>query len=85
MNRPIYLIRPDDYHVFSLNEDKETYSSYDSKVQFPNNLHDKYRYEVLINSCFIPCFTDAELYKYEIKRNEYYLNNRFKYDSMEIK
>lgn len=46
--KPTYLARPSDGEVFSLNEDKETYSSKYSKEKWPDNIHNEYSYESLL-------------------------------------
>lgn len=76
---PKYLLRPDDYYVFSLNEDGETYSGHKSKNQWPDNLHHKYKYEVLIKHGFIPA-VDETLHLYDELRKEYYRKQTLKYD-----
>ena len=48
-----YLIRSDDHIIFSLNDDNLTYSAHDSKIQFPGNLHHKYKYDVLVGANFL--------------------------------
>lgn len=74
-----YLVRPDDYMVFSINEDGCTYSCDESKKLWPNNLHNKHVYEILIKSGFIPA-TDETLGLYDEPRKEYYEKHAPKYD-----
>jgi hypothetical protein len=68
---PSYLIRPDDHMIFSLNDDNLTYSTHDSKIQFPNNLHHKYKYDVLVGGGFFSS-TESELDSHRNKQTEYY-------------
>ena len=79
VNRPKYLIRPDDYMVFSLNEDGETYSTHRSKIQWPNNLHHKYTTSRLLAANFFPC-EEKDLPRIEQLSKEYYKNQNTKYD-----
>ena len=76
-SKPKYLVRPDDYMVFSLNEDGETYSTHKSKIEWPNNLHHKYTAARLWAANFFPCEED-ELGYFVKKQDEYYrlLNNK---------
>lgn len=76
---PKYLLRSDDYYVFSLNEDRETYSGYKSKEEWPDRIHHEYKYEVLINAGFISA-TDESLYLYNKPKEEYYKKQIPKYD-----
>lgn len=76
---PKYLLRSDDYYVLSLNEDGETYSGHKSKNQWPDNLHHKYKYEVLVKHKFIPA-VDETLHLYDKLREEYYKKQAPKYD-----
>jgi hypothetical protein len=70
---PSYLIRPDDHMIFSLNDDNLTYSTHDSKVQFTNSLHHKYKYDVLVRVGFFSA-TESELSYHRSKQDEYYRN-----------
>lgn len=74
---PKYFLRPDDYYVFSLNEDGETYSGHKSKTEWPNNLHHKYSYQVLVSHGFIPA-VDETLHLYNELRKEYYKSQKYK-------
>lgn len=76
---PKYLLRPDDYYVFSLNEDGVTYSGHQSKIEWPDNLHHKYSYDALIKHKFIPAI-DETLHLYDDLRKEYYKNQKYKSD-----
>jgi hypothetical protein len=76
---PKYLIRPDDYYVFSLNENGATYSGHQSKKDWPAAIHHEYKYEVLIKHKFIPAI-DEMLSLYNKLREEYYKKQIPKYD-----
>jgi hypothetical protein len=61
--KPKYYVRPDDYMVFSLNENG-TYSMMESKKQFPDSLHSEYQESTLINYGFmLGLEADFPLYK----------------------
>jgi hypothetical protein len=66
--------------VFSLNDDGYTYSSHESKKQWPKNLHQKYMYDTLIKAGFITVENEASLYLYNEPREEYYKKQVPKYD-----
>lgn len=68
---PQYLARPDDGCVFSLNEDKCTYSTHVGKQDFPDNLHHQYDYNNLIASGFYSV-TENDFKDLEKKSKEYY-------------
>lgn len=55
MSRPKYMVRPDDFEVFSLNEDGQTYSILESKKKYPDNFHHSHSYERLQSLGFIEC------------------------------
>lgn len=76
---PKYLIRPDDYYVFSLNSDGQTYSGHQSKIDWPMHIHHEYPYEVLIKYNFIAA-TDENLHAYDKLREEYYKDQKYKPD-----
>lgn len=71
---PDYMIRPDDGYIFSINEDGETYSSLSGKSQYPNNLHNKYKFEILYKNNFVSCDKNdhTKLLKFENIRKEYF-------------
>ena len=74
---PKYLVRYDDHTVFSINEDNKTYSTHQS------NLHQKYKYDVLIKHKFYPC-EDKDLDGIKKAAHDYYkkMNEEFeKYKS----
>ena len=50
--KPIAFIRPDDWEVFSLNSDGETYSLERMKKDFPGHLHMEYPIETMRVSKF---------------------------------
>jgi hypothetical protein len=76
---PKYLIRPEDYMVFSLNDDGWTYTIDQSKKDWPDRIHHEYMYETLIKAKFTPA-TDNTLYLYNEPREEYYKKQIPKYD-----
>lgn len=67
---PKYMIRFDDHIIFSLNDDGETYSTHDSKMSFPNNLHHKYNYDRLVRAGFYSA-PECELDYHRQKTKEY--------------
>lgn len=69
---PRYMIRSDDHIIFSLNEDGETYSTHDSKLKWPDNLHHKYKYDRLIKAGFYSA-PESELSYHRYKTTEYYI------------
>lgn len=73
MNLPKYMIRPDDHMIFSLNEDSFTYSVEDSKKQFPDSLHNKYPYDIMIRAEFFSA-PECELDYHRGKQAEYHRN-----------
>lgn len=54
LNKIMVFLRKDDNAIFSLNEDKTTFSHHDHKVQFPLSIHHKYTAEYLLQLKFIP-------------------------------
>lgn len=72
VNMPQYLIRPDDHHIFSIN-DNGTYSTYDSKIQFPKHLHHEYTYDRLIRAGFYAA-PEEELSYHRQRLAEYHRN-----------
>ena len=50
--KPKYYVRSDDYMVFSLNADGETYSIEKFKVEHPAHLHHHYPESVLVRNGF---------------------------------
>lgn len=66
-----YLVRPDDFMVFSLNKDNQTYSLMDAKIRWPNHHHHEYSKAALINVGFF-VGTEAELPAYREKQKKYY-------------
>jgi hypothetical protein len=67
---PNFMIRSDDYVVFSLNDDNKTYSVDKSKKQWPNNIHHKYSYQRLIDANFF--HGDENNFDYYQYRNKKY-------------
>lgn len=70
-SRPKYLARPSDGSVWSINEDLVTYSSKQSKEEFPDILHHEHSYDSLINSGFYPV-TESDFPDLKAMQNEYY-------------
>jgi len=54
MPKILMFLRRDDNAIFSLNEDKTTFSHHDHKVQFPSSLCHKFSKEYLLSLNFIP-------------------------------
>ena len=75
---PKYLVRPDDYTIFSINEDNVTYSVMESKTEWPDRIHNKYSYQTLIKHGFIPENNDNNFEKYKQLNINYH--NQFKND-----
>lgn len=66
---PKYLVRPSNFEIFYLNDDNETYSIRDKRIE--HYVAHKYKYNVLINLGFFPC-KKYEIKKYNEMQNEYY-------------
>jgi len=64
-----YLVRPDDFVVWSLNEDGETYSIHAFKKEYPNNLHFGSSYDICIRCGFFSIEEDlVEVYNQKHKQ-----------------
>jgi len=64
MSLPKYMIRTDDYEIFSLNEDGMTYSNRYMKMEFKDHLHHKYTYEVLKSHKFYETSDENKFQEY---------------------
>lgn len=63
MRYPKYLIRSDDYTVFSLNDDGKTYTVDEHKKQFPHSYFYRHPYDVLNELGFFEPTEDLSFYK----------------------
>lgn len=71
--KPKYYVRSDDFMVFSINEDGETYSIDSSKIKYHEHLHHKYPEHTLVaNGFFVG--KEEDLPKYAKQQAEYYKN-----------
>ena len=64
---PVAFIRPDDWEIFELNENK-TYSLRSSKIHFPDALHNEYTKETLNASGFHHVYKSLNEYKEPTER-----------------
>lgn len=65
---PLAFIRPDDWEIFELNENK-TYSLKSSKIRFPNALHNEYTKETLNHLGFHHVYKSLNEYQPPKERN----------------
>lgn len=70
-SKPKFYIRPDDYEIFSLNDDKETYSVDALKKRWPMNFHFQYQEQVLLARGFFVA-EEYDLHFYRKKHEEHY-------------
>lgn len=71
--KPRYYVRSDDYMVFSLNDDGETYSIDSSKIKFPRHLHHKYAESALV-CCGFFVGREEDFPEYAKKQDAFYEN-----------
>ena len=74
---PKYIVRPDDFMIFSLNDDGKTYTPDDSKSEFPDSMHNKYTFEQLMYHKFI-IILESQYDEYKKKHDEIYKNIKTK-------
>jgi hypothetical protein len=77
---PKYLVRPDDFNIFSLNPDGKKYSIDRSKREYPDQYHNEYKIDVLESYGFYP-IEESQFEEYNLKYENHYneLKKNYKY------